>query len=89
MKLQVLAEFAGTHGGAARYSPRAMQVATARVYDEHIKHLLWLGRVADARAAWQVATKTCGQQPLLERLKRKLSRARVAAWFGMRLRKPE
>jgi glycosyltransferase involved in cell wall biosynthesis len=89
LKLQVLADFRAEHGAAPRYSEAAMKVATARVYDEHIKHLLWLGRIDDAKAAWDRAIGECGEQELLTKLKRKLKRAKVAGWFGLKLEKPE
>jgi hypothetical protein len=60
----------------------------ARIYDEHIKHLLWLGRIDEARAAWSDALRECGDQPLLRKLKGKLSRARIAKAFGRKLQKP-
>ena len=65
-----------------------MQQALARVYDEHIKHFIWLGRVDEARKAWDDAIKECGDQPQLAGLKGKLKRATVAGWFGRRLKKP-
>jgi len=87
-KLEVLREFATRHESDARYSAAAMAVLRARIFDEHIKHLIWLGRVGDARLAWRDAIRECGDQPLLARLKGKLFRARVAGWFGIKLRKP-
>jgi hypothetical protein len=65
-----------------------MRQALARVYDEHIKHFIWLGRVEEARLAWDEAIKECGEQPILAALKRKLKRATLAGWFGRRLKKP-
>lgn len=88
LKLEVLDRFAVTHRAAARFSDDALKVLRARVYDEHVKHLLWLGRVSEARDAWKQALSECGDQPMLDRLGRKLTRARVASWFGLRLRKP-
>ncbi len=87
-KLQLLDELAATHGAHPRFDAQAAKLLRARIYDEHVKHLLWLGRVADARAAWQEAVAACGNQPMLQRLKAKLLRARLAAAVGLRLRKP-
>jgi glycosyltransferase involved in cell wall biosynthesis len=71
-----------------RFKIEATRLLRARVYDEHIKHLIWLGRVPEAREAWERAVKECGEQEMLMRLKRKLSRATVAGWFGRKLKKP-
>jgi hypothetical protein len=45
--------------------------------------------VKDAQAAWEEALKACGDQPLLLKIKRKLTRAKIAKVFGRRLRKPD
>lgn len=87
-KLDFLAQFVAAHGRHPRFSMMAAQTLRARIYDEHIKHLLWLGRVREARAAHEQAMSECGPHPLLQRLRRKLLRARVAGWFGLRVRRP-
>lgn len=88
LKLDVLAEFARKHAGSARFSTTALNALRARVHDEHIKHLIWLGRVAQARQAWKTAMSECGNDERLAALKGKLARARLAGWFGLRLKKP-
>ncbi|MBZ0135241.1 MAG: glycosyltransferase family 2 protein [Planctomycetes bacterium] len=89
MKLLVLEEFSERFSSHDRYDDDAMKHAFARVYDEHVKHLLWLGRVREARASWEAALARCGELPVLTRLKGKLARARMAGWFGIKLKKPE
>lgn len=89
LKLRLLAEFAVKHAAHARFSARALKELRARIYDEHIKHLLWLGRVADARAAWDLAVAECGKLEILRKLKGKLTKAKVLSWFGRKLRKPK
>ncbi|MCB9893285.1 MAG: glycosyltransferase family 2 protein [Planctomycetes bacterium] len=88
LKLEVLRAFRQRHGAHERFHEPAMKQAFARIYDEHIKHLIWLGRVDEARAAWGRALDECGEQPQLAALKSKLTRAKVAGWFGRKLRKP-
>jgi glycosyltransferase involved in cell wall biosynthesis len=87
-KLRLLDELTARHGGHPRFNAEAAKLLRARIYDEHIKHLIWLGRVGQARTAWQQAMHECGEQPLLDQLKGKLARARVAGWFGRKLKKP-
>lgn len=87
-KLRLLDGLVAEHGGHPRFSPEAAKLLRARIYDEHVKHLIWLGRVDQAREAWRQALDECGEQPLLAQLKSKLARARVAGWFGRRLKKP-
>lgn len=87
-KLGLLAGFVAARGKHPRFSAMAAASLRARIYDEHIKHLLWLGRVREARAAHEQAQAECGNHPLLLRLRRKLLRARVAGWFGLRVRRP-
>lgn len=87
-KLVILDELIDKYGSHARFDIAATKVLRARVFDEHVKHLVWLGRVADAREAWDRALQECGEQPILNRLKGKLTRARVAGWFGKKLKKP-
>ena len=87
--LRRLAEFEQERRDHPRFDPDALTQYRVRVFDEHIKHLLWMGRINDAGIAWQQAIKLCGDQPMLLKLKRKLRRARVAGWFGLKLKKPE
>ncbi|MBZ0134755.1 MAG: glycosyltransferase family 2 protein [Planctomycetes bacterium] len=87
-KLRILDGFVARFGQHPRFRPASAKLLRARLYDEHIKHLLWLGRVEAAREAWERALEECGEQPMLNRLKSKLARARVKGWFGMRLKKP-
>lgn len=89
IKLGVLDDFEREFGGHERFNPAAFAVQRARIYNEHIKHLIWLGEVQQAREAWERAVEVCGEQELLLKLRRKLSRARMAGWFGMKLKKPE
>lgn len=88
IKLGVLDDFEREYAGHARFDKAAFAVQRARIYDEHVKHLLWLGKVAEAKQAWQAAIKVCGEQPLLTKLKRKLTKASVAGAFGLKLKKP-
>ncbi len=88
-KLELLDQLIANHGRHARFNLESTKLLRARIYDEHIKHLLWLGRVKDAQAAWEEALKACGDQPLLLKIKRKLTRAKIAKVFGRRLRKPD
>jgi glycosyltransferase involved in cell wall biosynthesis len=89
IKLGVLDDFEREFGNHERFNPKAFAIQRARIYDEHVKHLLWLGKVAEAREAWQKAMQVCGDQPMLRKLKSKLTRARIAGTFGFKLRKPE
>jgi hypothetical protein len=89
IKLGVLDDFEREFGTHARFDKAAFAVQRARVYDEHVKHLLWLGELDKAREAWERAVAVCGEQPMLAKLKRKLKRARVAGWFGLKPEKPE
>lgn len=88
LKLGMLDALIKTNRQRPRFDEAATMVLRARIYDEHIKHLVWLGRVAEARSAWAEAAALCGPQPVLRRLRGKLLRARVAGWFGVKLRKP-
>ena len=88
LKLRVLNEFAKEYRTHPRYSEGSLKVLLGRIYDEHIKHLLWLGRVGEARKAYQTAIGDCGELPRLKRLRRKLFKARIAGMFGKTLRKP-
>lgn len=88
IKLGVLDDFEKEFGGHERFNADAFKVQRARIYDEHVKHLLWLGRVDEARAAWRKALEVCGEQEMLLRLKRKLRKARVLGLFGGKLKKP-
>jgi glycosyltransferase involved in cell wall biosynthesis len=88
-KLGVLDDFEKEFAGHPRFDPAAFAVQRARIYDEHIKHLLWLGDVEGAQQGWAHAVEACGEQPMLIKLKRKLKRARIAGWFGLKLAKPE
>lgn len=87
-KLEVLRKFAQAHGNESRFSMPALSLLRSRIYDEHIKHLIWLGRVTQARQAWHEAVAACGPHENLMRLRGKLVRARIAGWFGLRLKKP-
>lgn len=87
-KLRILDAFVTRHSAHSRFSADAVLELRALIYDEHIKHLIWLGRVKEAKAAWDEAIAACGQQPMLLRLKGKLGRATVAGWFGRKLKKP-
>lgn len=87
-KLETLRKFEQQHGTAMRFSLPALNQLRARIYDEHIKHLIWLGRVAQARQAHAEALEVCGPHDNLMRLRGKLRRARLAGWFGIRLKKP-
>lgn len=88
LKLELLDKFIAGNSAHPRFDLEATKVLRARLYDEHIKHLVWLGRVGDARRALDEAGAACGDQPILRRLRGKLLRARVAGWFGLKLRKP-
>lgn len=88
LKLQVLADFASKYGAQPRFSADALKRYRARIYDEHIKHLLWLGRVDEAREARARALDECGELPLLRKLSSKIRKARVLGWFGLRPKKP-
>ena len=87
-KLELLDNLVARHAAHPRFNLEATHLLRARIYDEHIKHLLWAGKVKEAQAAWQEALIACGEQPLLLRIKRKLTRAKIAKVFGRRLRKP-
>lgn len=88
VKLRTLDTFIDKHAEHPRFDMTSAKVLRARVYDEHVKHLLWLGRVDDARNAWESALEECGENVMLHKLKSKLTRARVKGWFGMKLKKP-
>lgn len=85
LKLRVLQEFAVNHDAHPRFSASALQKFRARVYDEHIKHLLWLGRVDQARQAWRRALVECGEQSQLRKLAGKLRKAWWLGLLGLRL----
>ncbi|MBK9975157.1 MAG: glycosyltransferase family 2 protein [Planctomycetes bacterium] len=88
IKLGLLDELIANQGRHERFDLSATKLLRARIYDEHIKHLIWLGQVAQARATLQEALAACGAQEVLHRLRGKLLRARVAGWFGRKLKKP-
>ncbi len=88
LKLRVLHEFSLTYSAHSRYSAPALKAYRARIHDEHVKHLLWLGRVRQAREAYESAIEDCGPLPLFEGLRGKIRKARVLGWFGLRLKKP-
>lgn len=88
IKLGVLDDFERDFGAHPRFDKVAFATQRARIYDEHIKHLLWLGQVTEAKAAWQTSLRVCGEQPLLRKLKGKLAKAKVAGLFGRKLKKP-
>jgi glycosyltransferase involved in cell wall biosynthesis len=87
-KLDLLDTIVARNRSHPKFSLRATNVLRARIFDEHVKHLLWIGRVDEAHSAWERALADCGHLPLLEKLKGKLRRARFAGHFGMKLRKP-
>lgn len=88
LKLDLLDSIIAKNGNHPKFDLPATKILRARVFDEHIKHLVWLGRVADARAAWREGIAACGDHEVFRRLRRKLLRARVAGWFGRKLGKP-
>ena len=87
-KLGILDQLIQSHSDHPRFDHAAAKVLRARIYDEYVKHLLWLGSVTEARTTWERALSECGDQPMLIKLKGKLARARVAGWFGKSLKKP-
>ena len=87
-KLRILDDFIARHADHPRFCPEAARALRARIYDEHIKHLLWLGRLDAARQGWDRALEECGEHAMLSKLRSKLTRARLKGWFGMRLKKP-
>lgn len=89
IKLGVLRDFEAEFAAHPRFDKAAFAIQRARIYDEHVKHLLWLGRVDEAREAHARAVQECGDQPMLRKLKSKLTRARIAGVFGLKLNKPE
>lgn len=88
IKLRTLDTFIDKHASHPRFDPTSAKVLRARIYDEHVKHLLWLGRVEKAREVWEHALEECGENVMLHKLKSKLTRARLKGWFGMKLKKP-
>ena len=88
LKLKVLEEFALKHGAHPRFDAKALRTFRARIYDEHIKHLLWADKLAEAREAHKRAISECGELAILRKLKGKLTRARVLGWFGVKMKKP-
>ncbi|MCC6574760.1 MAG: glycosyltransferase family 2 protein [Planctomycetes bacterium] len=88
IKLKALEEFAAKYASHARFDGAALKNYRARIYDEHIKHLLWLGRVGEARDARHRALADCGDLAILRNLGGKIRKARALGWFGMRLKKP-
>lgn len=88
IKLGLLDEVIARNGTHERFDLAATRLLRARIYDEHIKHLIWLGQVAKARATLEEALAACGPQDVLHRLRGKLRRARVAGWLGLKLKKP-
>jgi glycosyltransferase involved in cell wall biosynthesis len=88
LKLKVLDEFTLKHGSHPRFEAKALRTFKARLYDEHIKHLLWAGKLDEARQALKRAMSECGELEILRKLKGKLTRARVLGWFGMKMKKP-
>lgn len=88
LKLKVLDEFGQKFSQHARFSAKSLRVFRARLFDEHIKHLLWAGKLEEAREAYKRAVAECGELEILRKLKGKLTRARVMGWFGMKMKKP-
>lgn len=89
IKLGVLDDFEREFGDHERFNADAFAILRARVYDEHVKHLLWLGDVPGAKSAWSKAVQICGEQPMLLKLKRKITRARLLGLVGKKLKKPD
>lgn len=87
-KLEILAGLADEFKDHPRYDHDALLTYRARVYDEHIKHLVWLGRVKEAKETFARAQSECADQPYWKRLKKKLRSATIAGVFGKRLKKP-
>ena len=67
----------------------AWQRRAARQFDEVVKHFLYVGDVAAARAAWAEGMSLSGGLEPLPRLKRKLWKARLLGPFGWRLKHPK
>lgn len=88
LKLSVLEDFGRKFAMHPRFNAASIRQFRARIYDEHIKHLLWLGRARAAAAALRRAKEECGEQEALQRLGRKIIKARLLGWLGLRLSKP-
>lgn len=58
-------------------------------FDQWVKHLLYAGRLADARQCWLDGMRRTGGHPKLKRTKRKLRKARWLALVGKRLKHPK
>ena len=73
----------------SNWDQQAWVERVARDYDQFVKHLLYAGRVKDARKKWELGMELTGGYSPLPRLRSKLRRARLLALFGRKLKHPK
>jgi glycosyltransferase involved in cell wall biosynthesis len=61
----------------------------ARDFDQFVKHLLYAGRLDEARESWAHGMQLTARHPRLARTRSKLRKARFLALLGMRLKHPK
>lgn len=61
----------------------------AKAFSEYVKHYLYGGELDKARETFERGMNVTGAAPELARVKRKLLKARVLGWFGLRLKHPK
>ena len=61
----------------------------ARDFDQFVKHILYAGRIPEARQKWELAMQATGGHPILSRTRRKIRKARWLALLGLRLQHPK
>ncbi len=71
------------------FSEQAWKERAAHVYDECAKHLLYAGKLKDARMLAQRALEICGPIMALPKLKMKLRKAWWLSWIGLKPRHPK
>lgn len=78
-----------TCAGKPNWSDEAYKHRAAHVYDECAKHLLYLGELKGARELYEQGLKLCGPIGALPKLRKKLLKAKVLSWFGLKPRHPK
>jgi glycosyltransferase involved in cell wall biosynthesis len=86
---QVLLKMRERNRGRANWDDEAWRERAARDFDQMVKHLLYAGRVKDARERWRIAHGQVGAHPVLARTRRTVRKAGVLALIGRRMRHPK
>ena len=73
----------------ANWDEQAWRHRVVLDWDQFIKHLLYAGRVAEAREKWRWAVQAVGRHAKLRRLRSKLRKAWWLGLIGKRLKHPK